>query len=598
MDKIQFPYGTTDFYRLITEGEYYIDRTNYIPLLEDHGIVLLFLRPPRFGKSLLLSMLENYYDVKKAAEFDRLFGHLAIGQNPTPRRNSYFVLHWDFSAVQTSGTADQVLASLYQHINDSVQVFKSHYQDMLDHEIELDERDGLGSLYRLLAITHLTSYPVYLFIDEYDHFANEVLSTQRDGDQERYQELLDVESVFKTILKVVKALMEGRGMERVFLTGVLPNIVQDMTSGFNISRNISSAYNLNELCGFREAEIVPLLEQVGSVWGFSHAQVQEALHMLRTFYGGYRFVAEEPTSVYNPSLVLSFLKHLQETGQYPGEMLDTNMSRERQKIAYIAHLPDGKQLIANAMNDEEPLDSLAMRVLEENFGVYNIYHRMEDYRRILSLLCYFGVLTLSDQLSRIGAIMFIVPNQVTRQLYLEYLRELLFPQAADHLSQIAQAFMHHSDMATVCTFIEQTCFPLLNTPDYAWVNNLPLKTLFLTLFADTSWYLLDSEATLQQKYTDVVILVRPDMRQQGLLDFLLECKYLPLTDVEMSSEEVRGLSMADLAALPAVAAQQAAAQQKLAGYHATLHATYGEQLQLRRFSVVAVGFERLVWKEV
>ncbi len=300
MDKIQFPYGTTDFYRLITEGEYYIDRTNYIPMLEDLGTVLLFLRPPRFGKSLLLSMLENYYDVKKADEFDRLFGHLAIGQNPTPRHNRYFVLHWDFSAVQTSGTAQQVMDSLYQHINDSVAIFKAHYQDMLDHEIELDERDGLGSFYRLLAVTHITSYPVYLFIDEYDHFANEVLAAQRNGDQERYQELLECESIFNTILKIVKSALGGRGMERVFLTGVLPNI----TSGFNISRNISSDYNLNELCGFREAEIIPMLDQVGSVCDFSHAQVQEVLHMLRTFYGGYRFVSEEPTTVYHPRLVL------------------------------------------------------------------------------------------------------------------------------------------------------------------------------------------------------------------------------------------------------------------------------------------------------
>ncbi len=274
------------------------------------------------------------------------------------------------------------------------------------------------------------------------------------------------------------------------------------------------------------------------------------------------------------------------------------MSRERQKIVYIGHLPYGKQIIANALNDKEPLNPPLMRFLEENFGVYNIYHRMEEDRRRVSLLSYFGVLTLSEQLSRIGESMFIIPNQVTRQLYLKYLCAVLFPQAADHISQIAQAFAHQGDMAAVCAFIEQICFPLLNTPDYRWANELPLKTLFLTLFADTTGYLLDSEASLQQEYTDVVMLVRSDMRQQGLLDFLLECKYLPLTDVEMSGEDVRNLSMAELAALPAVAAQQAAAETKLAGYRTTLLATYGEQLRLRCFSVVAVGFERLVWKEV
>jgi hypothetical protein len=136
MHKLRFPYGHADFYTLITEGDYYVDRTDYIRLLEEKGRTLLFLRPRRFGKSLLLSMLENYDDVNKADEFTRLFGHLAIGQNPTPRHNQYLILYWDFSTVNPRGTSDAIQQSLYDSINGSIETFKVHYDKMLHHPIE------------------------------------------------------------------------------------------------------------------------------------------------------------------------------------------------------------------------------------------------------------------------------------------------------------------------------------------------------------------------------------------------------------------------------------------------------------------------------
>src|SRR6478672_3422057 len=89
---IKFPYGISDFYKISNENYFYIDRTPYLRLLEDIGPQLLFLRPRRFGKSLLLSLLENYYDLAKAEAFERLFGKLIIGQQPTPLHNTYFVM--------------------------------------------------------------------------------------------------------------------------------------------------------------------------------------------------------------------------------------------------------------------------------------------------------------------------------------------------------------------------------------------------------------------------------------------------------------------------------------------------------------------------
>ena len=160
---------------MITSGYFYVDRTGFIPVIEDYGKVLLFLRPRRFGKSLLLSMLENYYDVAKADEFERLFGQLAVGQQPTPKHNQYLILKWDFSVINTQGTPAQMQQAIHDHLNDELDNFLRRYQDLLPYKPELNPDNAISSLTRVLTATQGTPYDVYLLIDEYDNFANEVL---------------------------------------------------------------------------------------------------------------------------------------------------------------------------------------------------------------------------------------------------------------------------------------------------------------------------------------------------------------------------------------------------------------------------------------
>jgi len=578
VDKITFPYGNADFYSIMTEENFYVDRTNYIPLLEDKGRTLLFLRPRRFGKSLLLSMLENYYDVNKAVEFDRLFGQLAIGQNPTPRHNQYLILRWNFSMVATQGTSEQLQQSLYTHINRSIYAFTRYYAQILKpEEIEIDRTDALGTFQTLLAAVQTTPYKLSLLIDEYDNVANEVLTAERDGRHERYRELVEGEGIFKAIFKTVKAALEGRGLDRVFITGVSPVLVHDMTSGFNVARNISLDPDLHELCGF------------------SSAQVQEALDMLRTFYNGYRFGYGQPTLVYNPTLVLYFLQHLQQTCHYPRQMLDSNMGMDRQKIAYIAHLPNGEEVIATALNEQEPL---AIPDLSERFGVHEMFYGDRDDPFLVSLLYYFGVLTPNGY-TRQGKLMLAIPNLVVRKLYVEQMRAVLLPKGTSNQAlHIAEDFHSTGDMGAVCTFIEQTYFTVYDNRDYRWTNELTIKTIFLTLLYNDIFYIMDSEPALQREYADLVMIVRPDQRQYDLLDFLIEFKYVSLADVGLSGEAVRGMEREELAALPAVVKKQADAQTKLTGYRKTLQSLHSGRLRLRCFNVVAIGYERLVWVAV
>lgn len=236
---IKFPYGIGDFEKIITEDYFYIDRTDRIRLIEKLGETLLFLRPRRFGKSLLLSILENYYDVTKADRFEELFGHLAIGQQPTPSHNQYIILRWNFSLVDPHGELEAIQKSLYDHLNSGIYACARWYADLLPYNVQIDRSNALFSLESLLAAVRASSYKLYLLIDEYDNFANEVLMAGRAASTTRYQTFIEGEGMLKTVFKTNKAGTEGRGIDQVFLAGVSPIVMSDVTSGFNIFENLS-----------------------------------------------------------------------------------------------------------------------------------------------------------------------------------------------------------------------------------------------------------------------------------------------------------------------------------------------------------------------
>ncbi|MEM7534471.1 MAG: AAA family ATPase [Chloroflexota bacterium] len=177
---MKIPYAVRDFHALITEDYLYLDRTDRIPIMEDLGKELLFLRPRRFGKSLWLSTLMNYYDVAKADDFEQLFGHLAIGQNPTPLRNQYMVMRWDFSEVESYGTVEQIRLSLYDQINTEIAIFAEEYADLLKTPIQIHPDNALSSFKSAVAAVRRSRHKLYLFIDEYDNFANEVMMVPKE----------------------------------------------------------------------------------------------------------------------------------------------------------------------------------------------------------------------------------------------------------------------------------------------------------------------------------------------------------------------------------------------------------------------------------
>jgi len=392
---MKFPYGICDFHKIITEDYLYIDRTDRIPLIEEAGSQLLFLRPRRFGKTLLLSMLENYYDVARTDEFEELFGHLAIGQYSTPKHNQYFVLKWDFSLADPQGDVRAIRQALHDHVNSSLQTFARRYQDLLPYPVEIDRRNAIYSLESALAAVQSSAYKLYLLIDEYDNFANEVMMGSRTLSKERYEDLLYSEGSVKTLFKAIKALSAGRGLDRVFITGVSPVVLSDITSGYNIAKNIYLTPQFHDLCGFQELEIQDTLRQITAESDLLINQADEALTMMRAFYNGYCFALNNKEAfVYNPTLALYFMEHFQETCHYPEEMLDENLAMDRGKITYISQLPGGRQVILDALNEEQPL---TIERLAHRFGVEDMLEAMKDKTFMASLLYFFGILTFGGR---------------------------------------------------------------------------------------------------------------------------------------------------------------------------------------------------------
>jgi hypothetical protein len=593
---MKFPYSISDFHRVITEDYLYVDRSTHISDIESAGKQLLFLRPRRFGKSLLLSMLENYYDVAKADQFDRLFGQLAIGRNPTSKHNQYFVLKWDFSAVDPAGDVEQLHRALHVHINDRIARFDRYYRKWLPHSIAVNEGNAVSSFERLLNAIKETPHELYLLIDEYDNFANEILMSGQSASRSRYESLLQGEGALKTVFKSVKAGAAGLGLDRVFITGVAPVVLSDLSSGYNVAENIYLDPRFHDLCGFTNAEIGDALRLVMADRGLPAEEAEAALNQMRLYYDGYRFADTPADPIYNPTLALYFLKHYLTHGKAPANLLDTNLAMDRGKLSYVAELPGGANVIADALADAP---TLSVPALAERFGVEDLRSIRKDRDFQISLLYFFGVLTL-EGVDEFGDLRLRIPNLVIRKLYAEQLRDLLLPEIEDQLAgrRAARDMFRNGDPQTLCEFVEQTYFKVFDNRDYLQANELTIKTAFLTLLFDSLHYTLDSETALGRRYADLSLILRPEARDRKLFDLLLEFKFLKPGALDLSGEQLRAMSREELAALPAVQQKLAEARTQAADYARELRERHGNGLRLRTHAIVALGFERLVWEAI
>ena len=591
---IRFPYGISNFHAIRTEGYLYLDRTQHITGLEEAGKQLVFLRPRRFGKSLLLSMLANYYDVKMAGQFATLFGDLAVGENPTAERNQYLVLRWDFSKVSAQGSIEDIKSSLFEVLNQEFTGFIEAYRQYLTTPITIRD-DALATFMAVLNSVHLSGQQLYLLIDEYDNFANEVL-VRDPHNSRRYQDLLEGEGILKSLFKIIKGSAAEGKIGRVFITGVSPLVLADMTSGYNVATDISHDEDYSSLCGILPSELQGLVQTVVKQCAQTDEQVSALMATLREFYNGYRFCSNlEHPSVYNPILCFYFLRHYQKQATAPRQMLDGNLMMDAARIRYLASQPSGAGVVERILDEE---NTITLDILETRFGVEKLADLQQDESYLLSLLYYFGVLTIVDT-DILGKLTLGIPNLVTRALYVDELRQRVLPAPKERhaVAKMAETFYQSADLLPLADYLEQKYFAAFNNRDYAWSNELTIKTAFLTLLFNDIYYVMDSETALQRRYADLVMVIRPSMRQYPTLkDIVLEFKYLSLSDLKLTGEQVRAQSRETLAQLPAVQTALQAALTQLQHYRQVLAEKYREPQRLHCIAVVALGFDRVVWQ--
>ena len=589
---IKFPYGMADFRQIVTQGYFYCDRTRSIPLLEQ-AQSQLFIRPRRFGKSLLLSMLENYYDIARKDEFKAMFGHLAIGHDPTPQHNFYFILRLDFSCVDPTGTPDDIKRSLYNHINacieDTIQTYRFSGFDL--PEITIDRSDALYSIRSFISAIKTFSHPIYLLIDEYDNFANTVMMLPTQDSRNNYTALVHDEGVLRTFFKMVKSSTGGVMFGRVFVTGVSPVVLSDITSGYNIAEDIFFEPEFGDLCGFREEEVAKTLGDIVKGCGLGEEKASEALEMMRTYYNGYNFVPRGHVVVYNPTLCLYFFKQFQKRCAYPDEMLDANLAVDDSKLEYTANLPGGRGMVF-ALAEREA--SIAVLRVSSRFGLNEMLSdHSKDKTFIASFLYYFGVLTMVGVTNK-GELVLKVPNLVMQGLYVERVQRMMLPDPVtrDRGLDMAKRVYQYADIEPVCVFVEDVYFSVFKNRDYAQANELTLKTCFLTLLYNDILYIMDSEPELTRRYADLTMIIRPDKRYLHIFDVLIEFKFLSLKQLGLSGEAIRSMSPAELYAQPMVKHVLEEGTAQVMDYGCRLADRYRD-LRLKKFVVTALGFERI-----
>ncbi|MCQ2395947.1 MAG: AAA family ATPase, partial [Kiritimatiellae bacterium] len=332
-DNLKIPYGIADFKRIRNEGWYYIDKTEYLAKLEARDSFVFFVRPRRFGKSLFTSMLQCYYDRREAANFETLFGGLWIGAHPTPNRNKYMVLALDFS--QAGAVGGHSLQECFDtYLSERFLSFVDDNPDVYGEEFrrELLDRNPLGRFLAVTARAKGRGVPLYLVIDEYDNFTNALI---RSSGNEPYRTITHGTGFYREWFKKFKG-----NFDRIFMTGVSPVTMDDLTSGFNIAANISQDEDFNAMLGFSEQETLQMYRDFKGTGKYVDGDPERIVAGIKPWYDGYCFAKESVgrESVFNSDMVLYHLKHFVAKGRPPENMVDVNIATDYEKLETIVDL--------------------------------------------------------------------------------------------------------------------------------------------------------------------------------------------------------------------------------------------------------------------
>ena len=410
----RIPYGMQNFEDIIERDCYYVDKTPFIEQIEESNMYFFYIRPRRFGKSLTLSMLENYYDINKKDKFEKIFGKLYIGQNPTPEHNTYLIIHLNFAEVAAG--LDDYKDGLDNHCS----LVFNFFCDIYAHILPADTKEGMEKLTDAVSQLRFlcqkcqeVGKKIYLFIDEYDNFTNMILAHEEH--LVRYRNQTHGEGYLRQFFNTIKGAA-GNTLGRVFVTGVSPVTMDDLTSGFNIGTNYSLSPDFNEMTGFTEEEVREMLDYYRSVLPFNHT-TDELIKVMKPWYDNYCFAEDRygETTMYNSVMVLNFVdNYIRSNYQIPKKMVETNIRIDYDKLRML--IRHDKEFAHDASIIQQLVtQGFVIGTLNENFPA----ERINDPDNFLSLLFYFGMVTIDGTYK--GETKFIIPNEVVRDQMYTYL---------------------------------------------------------------------------------------------------------------------------------------------------------------------------------
>lgn len=531
----RIPYGMMNFIDVREDDCYYVDKTHYIPLIENANKYFFYIRPRRFGKSLTISMLRHYYNILEADKFEKWYGDLYIGKHPTPERNSYLIIYLNFAVVNAE--LNSYRQSLDAHCNTEFNFFCDVYAQYLPEGIkeEMNKKKGaVEQLNYLYKECIKTNQQIYLFIDEYDHFTNKILS--EPSCLEDYKSETYGTSYLRSFFDTVKAGTDST-IKRCFVTGVSPVTMDDLTSGFNIGTNYSLSPEFNEMTGFNEEEVRAMLDYYATTCQFHHS-TDELIEAMKPWYDNYCFAEQSygSTTMYNSNMVLYFVdNYIRNGGEMPDKMVEENIRVDYNKLRML--IRKDKEFA----HDASTIQTLVQQgyvtgELKTGFPAETV----AEPDNFISLLFYFGMLTISG--TKRGKTLLTIPNQVVREQLYSYLLDTY--NEADlrfdswEKGKLASAMAYRGDWKAYFDYIAE-CLHRYSSQRDKQKGEAYVHGFTLAMTAQNRFYRPISEQENQEGYADIFMFPLLDIYKDMLHSYIIELKYAKGKDSDEKVEQLR-----------------------------------------------------------
>ena len=506
----RLPYGISDYENLIEEDYYYVDKTMYIEKLENlPERYIMFLRPRKFGKTLFTSTLENYYDLQKGNKFEKLFTNTYIGKNPTKLKNSYYILKFNFSGINTSDE-ETTMQGFKRKVASSIRLFVDKYG--LDFFVNEDD-DAEVILDNLIKsfIIQRTEKKIYVIIDEYDHFANELLGFNTN----QFKSLVSKNGRVRKWYEILKEGTESV-IDRIFITGVAPITLDSLTSGFNISSDKTQSAGFNEMMGFTKEELMQMMQDLE----INKKEQEELLPIMKENYDGYKFSVDAQEKMYNSNMCLFFLNSYLEQKGIPTKLIDTNIASDYNKLGNMLDLCKGEErekIIENTVSGEGIISEIT-----EKFNPAIEFGEKE----LVSMLFYLGYLTIAGEDFTIPELK--IPNKVMKEIYSDYFMKILRQETGIQVDsskylEIIKEIALEGKIDKIVELMHRYLENLSNR-DFVKFDEKYVKLIFYCIAMNLNIFRLKSEMEVQRKYPDILLI--PKDREKGYNAVMIEFKYL------------------------------------------------------------------------